>query len=93
MPISRAEIVTESGETLIRRLCKHWAHKLEVEQSDQEGRVTFEGGTCLMQSEEGRLMVAIEALDEESLDRLEGVVASHLERMAGDEVLEIIWEN
>ncbi|QTF92606.1 DUF2218 domain-containing protein [Halomonas sp. BM-2019] len=93
MPISRAEIATESGEKLIRRLCKHWAHKLEVAYQEGEGRVTFEGGTCLMQVEEGKLVVAIEALDEEGLDRLEGVVASHLERMAGDEVLEIIWEN
>lgn len=93
MPISRAEIATESGERLIRRLCKHWAHKLEVEYTEREGRVTFEGGSCLMISEPGVLRVAIEALDEENLDTLEGVVAGHLERMAVDETLEIVWEN
>ncbi len=93
MPISRAEIATESGDKLINRLCKHWAHKLEVEQEEGKGRVTFDVGTCLMSTEPGRLHVAIEALDEKGLDRLEGVVASHLERMAGKEPLEIVWEN
>lgn len=93
MPISRAEIATESGAKLINRLCKHWAHKLEVEQKEDEGRVAFEDGSCLMQAEADKLVVAIESLDEESLDRLEGVVASHLERMAGDEELVIVWEN
>lgn len=93
MPISRAEIATESGDKLINRLCKHWAHKLEVEQAEGQGRVTFEAGSCLMQAEPGKLRIAVEALDEEGLDTLEGVVASHLERMAGKESLDIIWEN
>lgn len=93
MPISRAEVPTESGAKLVNRLCKHWAHKLEVEQKENEGRVAFEDGSCLLQVEPDKLLVAIEALDEEALDRLEGVVGRHLERMAGDETLAIIWEN
>ncbi|WP_458526674.1 DUF2218 domain-containing protein [Onishia taeanensis] len=93
MPISRAEIPTASGHKLISRLCKHWAHKLEVEQGEGQGRVRFDAGTCLMEADGERLVVAIEALDVESLDTLEGVVASHLERMAGDEPLTIVWEN
>ncbi|MDT8893569.1 DUF2218 domain-containing protein [Halomonas sp. I1] len=93
MPISRAEIVTESGDKLINRLCKHWSHKLEVEQKEGEGRITFDNGSCLLRAEQDKLQVAVEALDEEGLDRLEGVVASHLERMAGKESLDIIWEN
>ena len=93
MPMSRAEIATESGARVMKRLCKHWAHKLEVEHKEGQGRVTFADGSCLMQAEADRLVVAIESLEEESLDRLEGVVASHLERMAGDEALDIVWEN
>ncbi|WP_027947794.1 DUF2218 domain-containing protein [Litchfieldella anticariensis] len=93
MPISRAEITTESGVKLIDRLCKHWAHKLDVEKSEGQARVTFEEGTCLMHAEDSKLTVALEALDDESLDRLEEVVDSHLERMAGKESLDIVWEN
>ncbi|MFC3285600.1 DUF2218 domain-containing protein [Litchfieldella rifensis] len=92
MPISRAEIATESGAKLINRLCKHWAHKLDVEQSDGQARVAFEEGTCLMQATNGQLTIALEALDDESLDHLESVVHSHLERMAGKDELDIVWE-
>ncbi|MBZ0332198.1 DUF2218 domain-containing protein [Halomonas sp. ANAO-440] len=93
MPMSRTEIATESAAKLMNRLCKHWAHKLEVEQGEAESRVVFEEGSCLMQAEPGKLVVALEALEEESLDRLEGVLDAHLQRMAGDEDLDIVWEN
>ncbi|NDL70916.1 DUF2218 domain-containing protein [Vreelandella alkaliphila] len=93
MPLSRAEIVTPSGERLINRLCKHWAHKLEVEHNEQDAKIVFTNGTCLMHAEAGRLLVSIETLEEEHLDQLEGVVESHLVRMAKDEPLEVVWEN
>lgn len=93
MPMSRAEIATESGARVMNRLCKHWAHKLAVEQGEEESRVTFEEGSCVLRVEPGKLVVAVEALDEETLDRLEGVVDAHLQRMAGDAALAIVWEN
>ena len=93
MPVSRAEIATTSGERLMSRLCKHWAHKLEVEHTDQKARIVFANGTCLMHAEPARLLVLIEALEEEHLDELEGVVESHLARMANNEALDIVWEN
>ncbi|MBT2771873.1 DUF2218 domain-containing protein [Halomonas sp. ISL-60] len=93
MPLSRVEIATPSAERLMNRLCKHWAHKLEVEQSDQQATITFATGTCLMVAEADKLVVALETLEEEHLDELEGVVERHLIRMAGDEELAIVWEN
>lgn len=93
MPLSRAEIATPSGERLINRLCKHWAHKLEVEHAEQGAKITFASGTCLMRADDEALTVAIETLEEGHLDELEGVVERHLVRMAGDEPLVIIWEN
>ena len=93
MPLSRAEMVTPSAERLINRLCKHWAHKLKVEQSDQQATITFATGTCVMVAEANKLVVAIETLEEEHLDELEGVIERHLVRMAGDEELAIVWEN
>lgn len=93
MPISHAEIATASGERLINRLCKHWSHKLEVEQNEDHAKVNFDDGTCLMQAEGGKLYIAVEALDDRSLDRLEHVVDGHLERMAANEDLDIVWQN
>ncbi|RUR30832.1 DUF2218 domain-containing protein [Vreelandella andesensis] len=93
MPLSRAEIVTPSGEHLMNRLCEHWAHKLEVEHNEQEAKIVFASGTCLMHAGPDRLVVSLEALEEEHLDQLEGVLESHLLRMAKDEPLVIVWEN
>ncbi|NYS60403.1 DUF2218 domain-containing protein [Vreelandella salicampi] len=93
MSLSRAEIATPSGEHLIDRLCKHWAPEFEVEHSAQEARIAFASGTCLMRADEETLAVAIETLEEEHLDTLEGVVERQLMQVAGDEALVIIWEN
>ncbi|GHC34681.1 DUF2218 domain-containing protein [Aidingimonas halophila] len=93
MPISRANIMTDSGLVLMQRLCKHWGHKLDVEKDDKQARVVFDEGTCLMQADEDKLIVALEALDDASLDRLEQVVDEHLARMAGRGTLDIVWEN
>ncbi|QNI01710.1 DUF2218 domain-containing protein [Halomonas sp. SH5A2] len=93
MPLSRAEIATPSGERLINRLCKHWAHEFEVEHSEQEAKITFVSGTCLMRADDEVLTVAIETLEEGHLDELEGVVERQLVDTAGDEALVIIWEN
>lgn len=93
MPLSRAEITTSSGERLMNRLCRHWAHEFEVEHLEQEAKITFASGTCLMRADDETLTVAIETLEEGHLDELEGIVERHLVRMAGDEDLVIIWEN
>ncbi|MBZ5488783.1 DUF2218 domain-containing protein [Halomonas aquamarina] len=95
MPISRAAIATESGERLINRLCKHWSHKLEVEYTERDAKIVFpeQNSTCLMHAEASKLAVSVEAPSDETLKQLEGVVQSHLERMAKDETLEIVWQN
>ena len=93
MPLSRAKIETTSAERLINRLCKHWAHKLDVKQDNQQGKITFATGTCVMRAESGALLIDIDALEEEHLDELEGVVERHLIRMAGDEEIVVVWEN
>ncbi|GEN27758.1 hypothetical protein HVA01_14040 [Halovibrio variabilis] len=93
MPLSRAEIATPAAESLINRLSKHWAHKLEVEQANQQTKINFATGACLMSAAPNMLVVAIEALEEAHLDELEGVIERHLIRMAGDEELVIVWEN
>ncbi|PRY64385.1 hypothetical protein B0H98_10544 [Vreelandella songnenensis] len=94
MPLSRAEIATASGERIINRLCKHWAHKLEVEHTQQDAKILFpDMGTCVMHAEPAVLSVSIETQEKEHLDKLEGVVESHLVRMAKDEALTVIWKS
>jgi hypothetical protein len=77
-----AVVATESGWKYLQQLCKHWAHKLEVELTDQKGVVKFGEATAVMTSDAQALTVEIEATSPEVLERMKGVVSSHLDRFA-----------
>ncbi|MEN1940905.1 DUF2218 domain-containing protein [Luteimonas sp. MJ246] len=93
MPTSTAHIATADGSRLIKRLCTHWAHKLEVEFDDTSARVAFDAdtGTRLTATPDA-LQARVTAPDVARLEQYQGVVASHLERMARGETLEITWQ-
>lgn len=82
MNTATAHMRTAHGAKYIRQLCKHWAHKLEVEQVDDQGRVRFERGTATMSATVDDLTVTIEAEDEATAEQLKDVVARHLNRFA-----------
>jgi hypothetical protein len=77
-----AVVPTENGWKYLQQLCKHWAHKLEVELTEQKGVVKFAEATAVMTSDAQALTVAIEANSPEILERMKGVVSSHLDRFA-----------
>ena len=91
MAKSQATVSTESGESYIKRLCKHWSHKFQTRIEGPHGEVQFgEGQRLLFQAEATTLEIIITA-PEENLAKLESVVASHLERFATKETLEFAW--
>jgi uncharacterized protein len=66
----------------LQQLCKHWSHRLEVEFSDRKGVVTFPGAVVNLEAEADALQVTIEGKDSEEVERMKGVVSSHLDRFA-----------
>ena len=93
MPVSTAIIATTDGSRLIKRLCTHWAHKLEVSFDESQARVAFDADTVAhLTAGPAALEARVEAPDEARLAQFQGVVASHLERMARGETLEISWQ-
>ncbi|MGY1459104.1 MULTISPECIES: DUF2218 domain-containing protein [unclassified Luteimonas] len=93
MPVSTATIATADASRLIKRLCTHWAHKLEVSFDDSQARVVFDADTVAhLAAGPAALEARVEAPDEAQLARIQEVVASHLERMARGETLEISWQ-
>ncbi len=92
MPVSSSARIKANNPTrLILRLCKHWGHKFPVSFDERQGDVQLSIGRCLMQAQEGELEVRLESSDAEQLQKLEQVVADHLQRMAGAEALSIEW--
>lgn len=82
MTTATAFVPTENGWRYVQQLCKHWAHKLDVELADQKGVIKFESAVATMTSDAAGLTVTIEAEAPETVERLQGVVSSHLDRFA-----------
>lgn len=89
---SNAQIQTANPSRLIRRLCKHWSHKFEVNFDDQQGCIEFGETRCLLKAGEGTLNAELQTTDAAQLGRMEGVVADHLQRMATDETFTFVWQ-
>lgn len=92
MPISRADIPAEDAKGLVERLCREWVDAQPIDREETQARVGFDEGTCLLEAQPDRLIVAVETLDDETLDRLEGRVNAALEGLTGV-TLDIVWEN
>ena len=82
MALETARVPTENGARYLQQLCKHWSHKLDVQLSDNEGIVRFPNAVATMKAASDALTVTVEAEDDETLQRMKGVVASHLDRFA-----------
>ncbi|MDO9471496.1 MAG: DUF2218 domain-containing protein [Caulobacter sp.] len=79
---SLAAVSTANAARYLTQLCKHWSHRFAVVFDDASGRIELPAGVCRLTAGPGKLGVVIEAADAPTLDRLEGVVAEHLNRFA-----------
>jgi hypothetical protein len=95
MPVAHANISTASASRYLQQLCKHWSHRFAVEFTPEHGRIPFdESRTCTLDASETGLALRIEAPDEATLERTEGVVIEHLKRFAFREDLgDVKWEH
>lgn len=82
MAASESRVPTVNGSKYLQQLCKHWSHKLEVEFTPEKGLVRFATSQATMIAEADALLVRVEAENAATLERMQGVVADHLDRFA-----------
>lgn len=87
-----AHVPTATPARYIGRLCKHFAHKIPVSFDERQGRIEFEFGLALLAAEQDGLRLSVQAADQEQLERLKQLVASHFERFAWQEALALDWQ-
>ena len=82
MLAAKASVPTAKASKYLQQLCKHWSHKLDVDFSEQKGVVRFPSAVASLEATDDALLVTIEAEDSETVERMKGVVATHLDRFA-----------
>jgi hypothetical protein len=91
MDILTGEAATPDASRILRRLCKHWSHKFAVRFDDGSGEIQLNDVRVLLRAAPERLFITLENPQAAVPRRLMGVVAEHLQRMAGDQRLEVTW--
>jgi uncharacterized protein len=88
------EALTADAARVMRRLCRHWSHKFPVRFDDTTGDIQINEVKVAMRVAPDRLHVTLENPAGDIPQRLPGVVAEHLVRMAGTEPpLQVDWQN
>lgn len=86
------EALTTDGPRIIRRLCRHWSHKFATRYDEGTGTIQLNEVLVTLRAEPDRVLVTLENPQGEVPQRLTGVVAAHMQRMAGTEPpLEVRW--
>jgi catechol 2,3-dioxygenase len=85
----RAVVATEKPSPYLLQLAKHFRHKLDVTFDERSGTIPFAFGRCELRAGDGVLHLEAIAATPEELERVEHVVASHLERFGRRDELEV----
>ena len=88
---SWAEVATGKPVAYMRQLCKHFGHKNDASFGEHSGHIQFDFGRCELRASEATLELEVSANDEESHERMERVISSHLERFGRRDGLTVAW--
>lgn len=92
MLTTRATVITANPSINLKKLCRHFGHKIEARFDDRQGEIHFPFGRATLEAHDDRLLLAGQAEDGAQLDRLEQVLGDHLLRFANKESLTIDWQ-
>ena len=91
MAETKAIVRTENASRYLQQLCKHFAHKVDVEFTPLAGAVTLPFGTCILSATPDQLELTGTA-SPANLLRLERFLGDHLARFAFRENPKIEWQ-
>ena len=91
MHAATARIRSTKASQFLAQLCKHFAHKTPAEFTDNQGRIDFQPGLCVLTATENELIVTCEAEIAADLERVKVVVADHVVRFGWREQLTVDW--
>ena len=75
----------------LKKLCRHFSHKVETEFDDHQGRMQFPFGTCELSADATTLQLHCQA-DSDQIATLRDVIERHLVRFATRDTLTVNWK-
>ena len=88
---SRADVRTDAPERYAKQLVSHLGRRTEWSTEGPTSTAAIAGGTGVVEVGEGVLVLRAEAPDAETLDRVQHVLGSHLERFGQRHELAVRW--
>lgn len=82
MHITTGTFATENASKYLQQLCKHFAHKIDVEFAADHGTCNFEFGAAKLTATNDELIVKFELVDKSATESAHMVIEKHLERFA-----------
>lgn len=82
MPIITGRFETSHASKYLQQLCKHFAHKIEVEYSAESGRAELPVGIAQMFANSNNLEIRISVQGQDQIEQAQAIIDSHLERFA-----------
>jgi hypothetical protein len=87
-----AVVKTEFAAKYLVQMCKHFAHKVDVEYTDTHGECRFDNGIAIFDADAEHLHLVVKAPAEETVTWAQAAIESHLLRFAFREDLKsLAW--
>lgn len=90
MRISTVTLTTAKASGYLQQLCKHFGHHMQVDFTTTTCAINFPFGSASLEANDEALTMRVEG-EEQNIEKLETVMASHLERFAFRENLRVTW--
>lgn len=92
MTTTEANVPTAHATSYLRQLCRHWGHKFPVTFDDSQGRIELPKAVCELAALPEELRVVLTVPDAADTNRMQEVVAEHLQRFGFREQLVFDWK-
>ncbi|CAA0103253.1 Uncharacterised protein [Halioglobus japonicus] len=89
--ITESKVATLHGASYLKRLCRHFSHKVPTTVTETQGRIELPFGACRIDVDPEQMLFRIEVENPADLARAEEVVSRHLIQIANRDEPTVQW--
>lgn len=89
--LTEAQVATRSAAVYLKKLCRHFAHRVPATLTGDQGIIEFPFGRCRIDTSPQQIRFSIDVVEADELATAERVVTDHLLRLARDDDLVVHW--